>query len=67
MEVLPPPGYLSLRDAVDTLLQRMHQGIPPSERIEAYRKDGVHVVDATQAAASATLLRQAIRQGELAL
>ena len=67
MEVIPPSGYLSLRDARDVLMQRMHKGIPPSENIERYRNDGVHVVDATQAAVSANVLRQAIRGGQLAL
>jgi len=67
MEVIPPSGYLSLRDARDMLMQRMHNGIPPSDRIRAYRNDGVHVVDAAQATASAKVLRQAIRRGELAL
>jgi len=61
------PGYLSLRDACDKLMQRMHKGIPPSENIEAYRRAGVHVVDGTQAAAAANVLRQALRGGELAL
>jgi hypothetical protein len=67
MEVIPPSGYLSLRDARDILMQRMHKGIPPSENIKSYRDDGFHIVDATQAAASASVLRQAIRGGELAL
>jgi hypothetical protein len=67
MEVIPPPGYLSLRDARDMLMQRMHKGIPPSESVKAYRNDGAHVVDATQATAAASVLRQAIRRGELAL
>jgi hypothetical protein len=67
MEVIPPFGYLSLRDARDMLMQRMHKGIPPSDRMRMYRTEEVHVVDATQAAASATVIRQAIREGELAL
>jgi hypothetical protein len=33
MEIIPPPGYLSLSDLRDILMQRMHQGIPPSEEI----------------------------------
>ena len=67
MELVPPLGFLSLRYALGILLQRMHRGIPPSEIIERYRNDGFHVVDATQAAVSANVLRQAIRGGELAL
>jgi hypothetical protein len=67
MEVVPPSGYLSLRNARDMLMQRMHQGIPLSDKIKRYRNDGVRVGDATQAAAAANVLRQAIRIGELAL
>jgi hypothetical protein len=67
MEIIPPSGYLSLGDARDTLMQQMHKGIPLSESIKAYRKDGVHVVDAAQGIAAANLLRKAIREGELAL
>jgi hypothetical protein len=67
VEVVTPSGYLSLRDARDILMQCMHKGIPPSESIKRYRNEGVHVVDATQAAASANVLGQAIRGGELAL
>jgi hypothetical protein len=67
MEILPPPGYVSLSDARDILMRRMHKGVPPSEDIKAHRKEGLHVVDATQATAAANVLRQAIRKGELAL
>jgi hypothetical protein len=67
MEIIPPPGYLSLRNARDILMQRMHKGIPPSEDIKTYQKDGAHVVDGKQATAAAKVLRQAIRRGELAL
>jgi hypothetical protein len=31
MEIIPPPGFLSLRNARDVLMQCMHKGIPPSE------------------------------------
>jgi hypothetical protein len=67
MEVVPPSGYLSLRAARDILMQRMHKGIPPSENIKTCRNDGVDIVDATQAAASANVLREAIRGSDLAL
>jgi len=67
MDIIPPPGYLSLRNARDILMQRMHKGILPSADIKTYRKDGAHVVDGKQATAAAKILRQAIRQGELAL
>ncbi len=67
MEFIPPLGFLPLRNARDILMQRMHRGIPSSEDVKTYRKDGVHVVDGKQAKAAAKILRQAIRQGELAL
>jgi len=67
MEGIPPSGYCSLRDACDILMQRMHKGMPLSEEIRMYREEGFHVIDANQAAASASVLRQAIREGALAL
>src|SRR5271167_3937914 len=67
MGIFPPPGYLSLRDACDVLMRRMHEGITPSEEIERYRSDGLHVVDATQAMAAAEALRQPILLGEIGL
>lgn len=48
-------------------MERMHKGVPPSDDINTYRNDGVHVADAAQITASAKVLRQAIRKGELAL
>ena len=67
MEIIPPPGYVSLSDARDILMRRMHTAVSPSEDIQVLRKDGLHVVDAAQATAAAQSLRQAIRKGELAL
>jgi hypothetical protein len=67
MGIFPPSGYMSLRDARDILMRRMHEGIAPSEEIEKYRNDGLHVVDATQAMAAAEALRQPILSGEIGL
>jgi len=67
VDIIPPPGYLPLRNARDILMQRMHRGVPPSEDVKTHRKDGAHVVDGKQATAAAKVLRQAIRQRELAL
>ena len=67
MEVIPPPGYLSLHDACDVLMQRMHKGMPPSEEIRTYREEGVSVVDGGQASLSASVLRRGIQAGELEL
>ena len=67
MDVLPPPGYLSLRDARDMLTQRMHEGVPPSDKRETIRIEGVELVDAAQAAAAAEALRRPILVGELGL
>lgn len=58
MGIFPPSGYLSLRDARDILMRRMHEGITPSEEIERYRNDGLDAVDATQAMAAAEALRR---------
>jgi hypothetical protein len=67
MEIFAPSGYLSLRDARDILMRRMHEGITPSEEIERYRNDGLHAVDATQAKAASEALRQPIQSGEIGL
>jgi hypothetical protein len=67
VEILPPPGYLSLPNARDILMQRMHEGIPPSEKIKMYRDDGLHVVDGSQAMVAAAALRHPILSGELGL
>jgi hypothetical protein len=67
MEVIPPPGYLSLRIGREILMQRMYMGILPSEEIKQHREDGLSLIEGTQAMASAKALRQAIRNGELAL
>jgi hypothetical protein len=67
MGIFPPSGYLSLRDARDILMRRMHEGVMPSEEIERYRNDGFHIVDATQAVAAAEALRQPILSGEIGL
>jgi hypothetical protein len=67
MEVISPPGYLSLRDARDIFMRRMHEGIAPSEEIEKYRHDGLQVVDSTQAIAAAEALRKPLLSGELGL
>ena len=53
MEIIPPPGYVSLSDARDILMRRMHTAVSPSEDIQVLRKDGLHVVDAAQATAAA--------------
>ena len=57
MEIIPPPGYVSLSDARDILMRRMHTGVTPSEDIQALRKDRLHVVDAAQATAASQDLR----------
>ena len=67
MEIIPPPGYLPISGARDTLTRCMHRGIPPSEEIKALRKDGLQVVDGSEATAAAEVLRRAIRNGDLAL
>jgi hypothetical protein len=67
MKTIPPPGFLALGSARDILMQHMYRGVPPSENTITDRETGVHVVDGKQATAAAKVLRQAIRQGELAL
>jgi hypothetical protein len=64
MGIISPSGYLSLRDARDIPMRRMHEGITPSAEIERYRNEGLHAVDATQAM---VVLRQPIRSGEIGL
>jgi hypothetical protein len=67
MGILSPSGYLSVRNARDILMRRMHEGIAASGEIERYRKDGLHAVDATQAKAAAKALRKPILSGEIGL
>lgn len=67
MGILPPSGYLSLRDARDIIMRRMHEGITPSEKTVRHRKDGLHAVDAAQAKAAAEALRKPILSGEIGL
>ena len=67
MGIFPPSGYLSLRDARDILMRCMYAGVAPSEKIERYRSEGLHVVDAKQAMAAAEALRRPILSGQIGL
>ena len=67
MGIFPPSGYLSLRDARDILMRSMYAGVAPSEKIERYRGEGLHVVDAKQAMAAAEALRRPILSGQIGL
>jgi hypothetical protein len=67
MEIIPPAGFLTMSDARDTLMRCMHRKVPPTEDIKAHRKEGLHVVDGSQATAAAKVLRQGIRNGDVAL
>lgn len=67
MEIIPPSGYVSLTNARDILMQRMHRGLPPSETVKAFQENGLHVVDGEQTTAAAKVLRQAILDGQVAL
>jgi hypothetical protein len=67
MNIIPPSGFLSLRKALEILIQCMYGGIPATKAIQAYRNDGAHVVDGKQVTAAVKVLRQGIRQGELTL
>jgi len=61
----PPSDYVSLYEAPNELMRKMHEGVPFDEEVEQHRSDGIDAWDLTWKMKAKQALHKAILSGDV--